>query len=103
MKKILVPVDFSECSEYALEVASNLAKEYNAEIIALHMLISDTPSASTAKEMPDGMYYIKLAEKRFEEFLDKDYLEGVPIRDAVYNYKNFNNLIHYDLIKDMVV
>jgi len=94
MKKILVPVDFSECSEYALEVASNLAKKYDAEIIALHMLgIPDTVlTSSQSKEMLEGMYYIKLAEKRFKEFLDKDYLKGVAITDSVYNYKNFNEL-----------
>lgn len=101
MKKILVPVDFSECSEYALEVASNLAKEYNAEVIALHMLMSDTPSASTNKEMPEGMFYIKLAEKRFEDFLDKDYLEGVTIRDAVYNYKKFDELNTFAIDNDI--
>ncbi|HAI18599.1 MAG TPA: universal stress protein, partial [Xanthomarina gelatinilytica] len=38
MKKIIVPVDFSEHSEYALEAASMLAKKNNAEILALHML-----------------------------------------------------------------
>ena len=94
MKKILVPVDFSECSEYALEVAFNLAKKYDAEIIALHMLgIPDTVlTSSNSKEMLEGMYYLKLAEKRFKEFLDKDYLEGITITDSVYSYKNFNEL-----------
>ena len=101
MKKILVPVDFSECSEYALEVASNLAKEYNAEIIALHMLMTDSPAVSTAKEMPEGMYYIKLAEKRFEEFLDKDFLEGITLIDAVYNCKKVEELNAYALDNDV--
>ena len=38
MKKILVPVDFSEHSEYALEVAAQIAKQKNAELIVVHML-----------------------------------------------------------------
>ena len=38
MKKIIVPLDFSEHSEYALETAAILAKQNNAEILALHML-----------------------------------------------------------------
>ncbi len=94
MKKILVPVDFSECSEYALQVASKLAKEYDSEIIALHMLgMSDAVlTNSQTKEMLEGIYYIKLAEKRFREFLDKDYLKDLTITDSVYNYKNFNEL-----------
>ena len=94
MKKILVPVDFSECSEYALEVASDLAKEYDAEIIALHMLgRSDAVlTNSQTKEMLEGIFYIKLAEKRFKDFLDKDYLMGLKVTDSVYNYKNFSEI-----------
>ena len=94
MKKILVPIDFSECSEYALKVAANFAKEYGCEIIALHMLgRSDAVlTNSQTKEMLEGIFYVKLAEKRFKEFLNKDYLKGLDITDAVYNYKNFNEL-----------
>lgn len=94
MKKILVPVDFSECSEYALKVASDLAKEYNAEIIALHMMgLTDAVLTNMqTQQMLEGIYYIKLAQKRFKEFLDKDYLEGVSITDSVYNYKDFSEL-----------
>jgi len=38
MKKIIVPIDFSEHSEYALRAAAKLAKKYDAELLALHML-----------------------------------------------------------------
>ena len=94
MKKILVPVDFSECSEYALRVASDLARNYNAEIIALHMMgMNDNVlTNSQTKEMLEGIYYIKLAKKRFEEFLDKDFLKGITVTDSVYNYTEFNEL-----------
>ncbi len=94
MNKILVPVDFSECSEYALKVASDLAKEYDAEIIALHMMgLSDSVlTKDQSKQMYEGIYYVKLAEKRFKEFLNKDYLKGVTVTDSVYNYKNFSEL-----------
>lgn len=94
MKTILVPVDFSEYSEYALKVASNLAKQYDAEIIALHMLgISDAVlTKNQSKQMFEGIYYMKLAEKRFAEFLDKDYLKGIKVTDVVYNYKVFSEI-----------
>jgi len=94
MKKILVPIDFSECSEYALKVAASFAKEYDAQIIALHMLgRSDAVlTNSQTKEMLEGIFYVKLAEKRFKEFLDKDYLKGLDVTDSVYNYKNFSEL-----------
>jgi len=94
MKKILVPVDFSECSEYALKVAAELAKEHNAEIVVLHMMgISDAILTNVeAKQMLEGIYYVKLAQKRFKEFLDKDYLKDVKINVSVYNYKDFSEL-----------
>ncbi len=94
MKKILVPVDFSKHSEYALEVAANIAKKQNAEIVAIHMMgLSDAVlTRDESKEVFEAMYYMKLAEKRFIEFLDKDYLEGIKVTDAVHNYKIFSEL-----------
>ncbi len=94
MKKILVPVDFSKHSEYALEVAASIAKKQNAEIVAVHMMgLNDAVlTKDENKEVFEAMYYMKLAEKRFAEFLDKDYLEGIKITDTVHNYKNFSEL-----------
>lgn len=58
LKTILVPVDFSKYSEYALKVAANLAKQHQAEIIALHMMgISDAVlSKNQTKQMFEGIY-----------------------------------------------
>jgi nucleotide-binding universal stress UspA family protein len=94
MKKIFVPVDFSEHSEYALEVAAAIAKQKNAEIVVVHMMgLSEAViNKDESREVFEAMYYIKLAEKRFVEFLNKDYLEGLKITDSVYNYKNFMEL-----------
>jgi nucleotide-binding universal stress UspA family protein len=94
MKKILVPVDFSKCSEHALRVASDLAKKHNAEIIALHMmgLSEGVLTNMQTQQMLEGIYYVKLAQKRFKEFLDKDYLKGVRVTDSVYNYKDFSEI-----------
>ncbi|MFV0540623.1 MAG: universal stress protein, partial [Aestuariibaculum sp.] len=35
MKKIIVPIDFSEHSEYALKTAAKFAKRFEAEVLAL--------------------------------------------------------------------
>lgn len=94
MKKIIVPVDFSEHSDYAMEVAANLAKTHNAEILALHMLeISDMlVSASAVKEYSETLLFMKMAKKRFEEFLDKEYLKGVKVTDIVQYHKVFSEV-----------
>lgn len=106
MKKILVPVDFSEHSEYALEVAAILAKKHDADIIALHMLgLSEAMlTKDESQEIAEAIYYLKLAEKRFSDFLDRDYLEGLNVKSAVQNYKIFKEIdgaahdYHADLI-----
>lgn len=107
MKKILVPVDFSQYSEYALEVAAGIARKHNAEIIALHMMgLNDAVvSRDESKEVFEAMFYMKLAEKRFAEFLDKDYLKGIKVTDTVHNYKNFSevNDVARDFEADLIV
>jgi nucleotide-binding universal stress UspA family protein len=107
MKKILVPVDFSEHSDFAMEVAANIAKKQNAEIIAVHMMgLSDAVlTRDESKEVFEAMYYMRLAEKRFAEFLDKDYLEGVTVTDTVHNYKIFSELndVARDFKADLII
>lgn len=107
MKKILVPVDFSQHSDYALEVAAGIAKNQNAEIIAIHMMgLNDAVvTRDESKEVFEAMFYMKLAEKRFAEFLDKDYLEGIKVTDAVHNYKIFSELndVARDFEADLIV
>lgn len=94
MKKIIVPIDFSEYSDYALETAAILAKKNNAEILALHMLeISDAILTKNDSEMKmETLFFLKLAEKRFNEFLDKDYLEGVNVTPIVKHFKVFSEV-----------
>jgi nucleotide-binding universal stress UspA family protein len=94
MKKILVPVDFSEHSEYALEVAASIAKQQNAELLVVHMmgLSESLTNKNESKEIMEAMYYMKLAQKRFADFLDKDYLEGLNVTDIVHNYRVFSEL-----------
>ncbi len=94
MKKILVPVDFSEHSKYALQVAASIAKKQNAEIIVLHMLgLSEAVLIKNEdQEVAEAMYYMKLAEKRFDTFLDEEFLDGVKITETVQNYKVFSEI-----------
>jgi len=94
LKRILVPVDFSEFSEYALEVAAILSREYDAGIVVLHMLglSEEVFGEDEAVEAAEVRYYLKLARKRFSSFLDKPYLKGLKIIQIVQNYKNFNEI-----------
>jgi universal stress protein A len=53
LNKILVPVDFSECSDKALEYAISFAKEFKAELTLLHVL-EPCPPAAEMYPMPVG-------------------------------------------------
>jgi len=94
MKKIIVPLDFSEQSEYALKVAASLAKKHGSEILALHMLeLNQAMITSSEGFHPEQtVFLIKLAEKRFKEFLDKDYLKGIQLTPIIKHYKVFSEV-----------
>jgi len=89
MKKIIVPVDFSEHSEFALEAAASLAQKYGSELIVLHMLELSNAIISSASEAlnQEAVFYLKLAEQKFESFLDKPYLEGLKVTPIVKHFK----------------
>ena len=107
MKKIIVPIDFSEYSDYALETAAMLAKKNNAEILALHMLeMSEAILTKGDNQMQqETVFYLKLAEKRFSEFLEKDYLEGLTVTPLVKHFKVFSevNEVAKDQDADLIV
>ncbi len=94
MKKIIIPVDFSEHSEYALRTAAKLAKKYDAELLALHMLeMSDIMlSASDGLQNQKAAFFLQLAEQRFEDFLDKNYLEDVKLTPIIKHFKVFSEV-----------
>ena len=69
MKNILVPTDFSAQADYSLHVAAQLAKKHGCEIYLLHMLelpLNEVDALSSHSELPEAMFYMKLARKRFD-------------------------------------
>ena len=107
MKTIVVPVDFSEQSEYALKAAVSLAKKYGAKIFALHMLeLSEALITSPeGMQQTQALFLIKLAEKRFKDLLEKPYLEGVKITPIIKHFKVFSevNNIALEQQADLVI
>jgi len=89
MKKIIIPVDFSEYSEYALQTGAMLAKKYNAELLVMHMLeLSESLiSASSSENNEETAFMLMVTKKNFEEFLDKDYLEGLTVTPIIKHHK----------------
>lgn len=95
MKKILIPTDFSKQAENALKVAAQLAKKHNSEIYLLHTLelpMQKVDPLSTAQNLPEAMYFMKLAHKHFEDLLKKDYLNGINVHEIVEFYEPFRGV-----------
>lgn len=89
MKKIIIPVDFSEHSEYALETAAALAKKHNSELIVMHMLeLSESIfSSSSSERNEETAFMLMVTNKKFETFLDKPYLDGISVTPMIKNHK----------------
>lgn len=89
MKKIIIPVDFSEHSEYALETAAALARQHNAELIVMHMLeLSESVyTSSSSQRNEETAFMLMLANKKFETFLDQPYLEDINVTPMIKHHK----------------
>lgn len=94
MKKIIVPVDFSVHSEYALEVAANIARQHRAHLYLLHMLdISEQLISETeATERREINYFSEITKKRFEKFIDKDFMQGIDATPIIKKFKVFREV-----------
>ncbi|KAA5823454.1 universal stress protein [Algibacter amylolyticus] len=94
MKKIIIPIDFSEHSEYALKTAAKLAKKHDAELLALHMLEMSDIMLSTTDGIQNQktMFFLQLAEQKFKKFLSKDYLNDVKVTPIIKHFKVFSEV-----------
>ncbi|HSR60022.1 MAG TPA: universal stress protein [Robiginitalea sp.] len=94
MKTIIVPVDFSQQSEFALKTAASLAKKHGADILVLHMLELNYAmiTSSEAYHPEQTVFLIKAAEKRLTDFLDKPYLKGISVTPVIKHYKVFSEV-----------
>ena len=94
MKTILIPTDFSEHSENALKAAALIAKHQNAKLLVLHVAgIKDSSLIKNNDEsFAETMFYIRLAEKNFGEFLNKPYLERLSVSQIIKKNTNFSEI-----------
>ncbi len=94
MKRILVPTDFSPQAENALKVAAQLASKHGSEIYLLHSLEMPLSigGSSDNSNLPESLFFIKLAEKNFSEILEKPYLSDINIYEAIGHNEIYNDI-----------
>ncbi|WP_179353073.1 universal stress protein [Winogradskyella vidalii] len=95
MNRILVPTDFSDQAENALKVAAMLAKKHGAEIYLLHMMeipLQQTDQGKVRSDIPEALFFMQLAQKRFKTLIEQDYLQGITVHDIVKADITFNEI-----------
>lgn len=108
MKTILVPTDFSDTANNALQAAVALSKKHGSKLILLHMLeigkhlLPDNmiltndvqPNNLThSNDLPEALFYMKLAQKRFADVRELPFMKGVEYQEAVQNHLDFKGVI----------
>lgn len=96
--RILVPTDFSEQAESALKVAAQLARKFNSEIFLLHMLelpleLVDPVAGSSGHNLPESIFFMKLAHQRFAKLMAKPFLKGIRVHETVQFHQAFEGIM----------
>jgi len=93
MKKILVPTDFSEAGNWAVEVASIIAKKAYAQINLLHVVEQPTSESFSVEgqvgnfsDWEDKLFTFKLIEKnkaQLAEVADRLTRQGITVKTSL--------------------
>lgn len=106
MKRILVPIDFSDQAKHASKVAASIAKKTNSEIILLHMfdIPPDTIDPAGGSNLHGGaqnIYYMRGIHREFEKFMNLPFFKGVKVVESVRFHKAFEGVIEESKEKDV--
>lgn len=87
-KSVLVPTDFSEACDNALNHAIELSKYLNTKVYVLHVIDSQSKTLFNNDEFFDGTNIISAVENKLKEYLaEKNYahLEGVAREGDIFS------------------
>ena len=97
--KILVPVDFSPCSEEAFRLALSFAKSYQAEVLLLHVVDTKSldalnrlglaPATEAAKQKKQLHHFARLNAR---QLLARDDATGVTVRRLLADGSPFEEI-----------
>ncbi|MDX1470734.1 MAG: universal stress protein [Flavobacteriaceae bacterium] len=97
MERILVPTDFSAEAENALRVAAQLAQKFGSEIYLLHVLdlpFNEIDAMGGHSSLPEPLFYMKLAHKKFKQIMRQDYLNGIKVHEKVKRRRIYEGIVN---------
>lgn len=99
MRKILVPVDFSESSEYATKLASRIAKKSDSEVHLLHMVELPTGivdmGAGSNFSIPESMLYLRKVRDKLLHYKQQHFSKKITIKHAIRFQKPYEGIDEY--------
>ncbi len=104
VKKILVAVDFSETSNKAFDYALSLARVFEAEVFALHVLEDPILYAPTTDESYREAYE-RTVQGKLDELSSRHGAEGVKVELVTRQGSPFHEVVEYAKAEncDMIV
>jgi nucleotide-binding universal stress UspA family protein len=82
-KLILAPIDFSDSSLEALEIARDLATRYNSEILLLHAVPVIPDDASILSESSDEKSLIEESRRQLDDLANQIKQQGLQARATI--------------------
>lgn len=104
IKRILAAVDFSETSDKAFDYAISLARVFEAEVVALHVVHDPIVYApTTGQEWRDE--YERTIRGKLDELLNRHTCEGVKVKSVLKQGGAWMEIIEYAKAEncDMIV
>jgi nucleotide-binding universal stress UspA family protein len=99
MKNILVPIDFSEKSEFASKMAARIAKKSNSTIYLLHMIELPTGiidmGAGSNFSIPESMLYLRKVKERILGFKKKFFSTSLNVHHSIRFQNPHEGIIKY--------
>jgi nucleotide-binding universal stress UspA family protein len=87
MKKILVPIDFSEFSINAAKYAAELAKKFDSTIYFLHVvsipIVEGNMPFHEKQNIAEGLFILKHVKNKFKALFEEPFLKGIKVAEAV--------------------
>ncbi len=112
--QILLPTDFSACSQHALTYALSFARRYHAKLILLHVIEADEYIAYAEETVPESSPRVRaniiqamegVATESFEQFLADRNVEDIDIETQIVEGTPFVEIarVAMELAIDMIV
>lgn len=96
--RILVPVDFSECSLNALRVAASVARKSKGKIFLIHILALPayfSEKFEVIEELPGGAETLNFIRLHFAEILKMPFMRGINAMEVILFENVYQTIVDF--------